>query len=100
MRIEGAQKPPPQPSPTRGEGARRARGPVRTHQQSSCLRKQVSHFKQLRVTALDLFGTLLDAFGILLHQLDLGERADAGLLYRLLVRRILAGEIDDDLLAF
>src|SRR6187455_3472602 len=70
---------------------------------ASCLPLEggwLSHFEQLRVAALDLLGALLDALGVLLHQLDLGERANAGLLHGLLVRRILAGEIDHDLLAF
>ena len=40
-----------------------------------------------------------DAFRILLHQLDVGELADAWLFHRLAVRRILAGIVDDQLLA-
>src|SRR5262245_1548081 len=70
---------------------------------ASCLPwkgESFSYFEQLRVAALDVLGVLLDALGILLHQLDLRERTDAGLLHGLLVRRILAGEIDHDLLAF
>ncbi len=58
-----------------------------------------SHLENLRVALLDLLGVLLDAFGVFLHQLDVGELADAGLLDRLLVRRILPREVDQDLLA-
>src|SRR5215212_5539377 len=58
-----------------------------------------SHLEYLRVALLDLLGALLDAFGIFLHQLDFGERAHAGLLDGLLVRRILPSPVDQDLLA-
>src|ERR1043165_5619867 len=58
-----------------------------------------SHLEYLRVALLDLLGAFLYAYGIFLHQLDFGERAHAGLLHRLFMRRILTRPVDQDLLA-
>src|SRR4051812_717114 len=58
-----------------------------------------SNPEDLAVARLDLVGHLLDARGVLPHQLDVGELAHAGLFHGLSVRRILPGEVDQDLLA-
>src|SRR4029079_5233951 len=58
-----------------------------------------SHLENLRVALLDLLGAFFHAFGVLLHQLDIGELANAGFLDSLLVWRILARPIDQNLLA-
>src|SRR5262245_66290102 len=57
-----------------------------------------SHLEDLRVAPLDLLGALLDAFGILLHQLDLRQRANARFFLGLVMGGILAGGVDDHLL--
>src|SRR5215510_15792459 len=57
------------------------------------------HPEDLAVARLDLVGHLLNAFGVLPHELDIGELAHARLLDRLAMRRILPGEVDQDLLA-
>src|SRR3954451_24320412 len=58
-----------------------------------------SHPENLRISRLDLVGPFLDRLGVLLHQLDIGELAHAGLLDCLLVGGILARIVDQDLLA-
>src|SRR5262249_18521902 len=57
------------------------------------------HLENLGVPLFDGIRLCKDAFGILLHQLDVGEFTDARLFNSLGVRRILAGVIDDQLLA-
>ena len=59
----------------------------------------LSHLEYLRVFLLDRLGVPLDAGRIFLHQLDVGELADARLLHRLLVRGILPRVVDQNLLA-
>src|SRR5262249_31155186 len=57
------------------------------------------HPEDLAVARLDLVGHLLNALGVLPHELDIGELAHARLFDRLAMRRILPGEVDQDLLA-
>src|SRR5690242_8682161 len=64
-----------------------------------CAAHRRSHFEVLRIAALDLVGRFRDRFGILTPQLDVGELAHARLLDRLLVRRVLPGIVDQELLA-
>src|SRR5436190_12123769 len=58
-----------------------------------------SDFEDPRILALDLVGHLLDLGRILAQRLDRGERRTAGLGLDLLVGRVLAAQIDDELLA-
>src|SRR5882672_10330259 len=57
-----------------------------------------SHPKQLGIARLDLFAHRLDPGRIFLHQLDLGDLPPSRLRFDLRMRRILRGEIDEELL--
>src|SRR6185503_10713939 len=62
------------------------------------IRRGSSHLEDLRVALLDRLGVTLHANRIFLHQLDIAELPDAGLLDRLLVRGILPRIVDQNLL--
>src|ERR1700694_262306 len=59
-----------------------------------------SNPKQPRVAGLDLFRHFLDAGGVFLHQLDVGNLAAARFRLHLRMNRILRGEVDEELLGF
>src|SRR6185503_14268042 len=65
----------------------------------SCTPLPWSYLEDRRVALLDVLGGLLDAFGVFFHQLDVFERPHALLLDGLAVSRILAGVVNDELLA-
>src|SRR6266545_959764 len=71
----------------------------RSRRESFPLAMATSHPKDLRVPRLYFLGHLLDPLRVLLHQLDVGELADARLLLREGVGRVLAREIDENLLS-
>src|SRR6476469_3491872 len=60
---------------------------------------EASNLEVLRVAAFDLFRAFFDAFGVFLHQFDVGQFANAGFFDRLGMRRILARIVDEELLS-
>src|SRR3981081_2653246 len=58
-----------------------------------------SHLEQLLIARLDVVGHLFDAGWSVLHELDLGQLLVAGLVLDQRMDRMLAGEIDQQLLA-